>query len=404
MESKEKEKNLAYAHMLSHEEINAMPGREMKEKRTRNGKLYDLGDGHYQAVLCPQPVHAKNDQGEWEEIDHTLVQKGNEYENTSPDLSVRFSPGGVVTLNQGKYTLSWSLPGAVPAVPKEIKPEKKSVIPRQDEKINLESAVEYHELLPGVDMIARIQPNRFKDVLVFKNQQSLRPVEFHLHAPGMQLVQKEDGDVLALDGDDMIFRLPAPFAVDEQDNPVSGSAHAALKELDREYWAWIVEVDKEFAAGVALPIRLDPVVETGQASDNASMAYVTSEEESISHPVNTQEITKIAHNYPGEGECFTFLRYDTLPEIDSSYYVTAATLTMRSRSNNGGKNVYLREVRDDWDPTTITYIMATNGTVTVGDKYLEYANVGGTGTVVNFNIANQVRQWYTGTNHGLRLK
>ncbi|MBR4537363.1 MAG: carbohydrate binding domain-containing protein, partial [Clostridia bacterium] len=406
METKEKKGPEIFAHMLSREEIDALPGREMKEKRTDVGKLYDLGDGHYQAVLYPEPVHIQNAQGEWEEIDHTLVQKGDAYENTSPDLSVRFSPGGCVTLSQENHTLSWSLPDAAPVCPEEIKPEKKSDIPRQDEKIHLESAVKYQELLPGVDMLARIRPNRFKDTLVFKNQQAVRPVEFHLHAPGMRLVQKENGDVLALDGDEMIFRLPAPFAVDEQGDPIPGSAHVDLKELDRGYWAWIVSLDAAYAAHASFPISLDPVVETGRTSDAASMAYVSSANPSTSYPVNTQETTKIAHNHYSLGECYTFLRFEpnALPVIDSSYYVTAATLTMKSTSNNDDRHVYLREVLNDWNASTITYTMATNGTVNVGDKYLEYDNAGVAGSTLDFNIANQVRKWYSGTNNGLRLE
>ena len=75
METKVKNDNEIFAHMLSREEIDALPGREMKEKRTGVGKLYDLGDGHYQAVLYPEPVHVQNAQGEWEEIDHTLTRK-----------------------------------------------------------------------------------------------------------------------------------------------------------------------------------------------------------------------------------------------------------------------------------------------------------------------------------------
>ena len=405
MESKEKQEKLVYAHMLSHEEINALPGREMKEKRTQTSKLYDLGGGHYQAVLYPEPVHIKNAQGEWEEIDHTLTRKEKVLMNESSDLSVQFAPGGGIALSRGTHTLSWILPDAQPVeAEEEIPTEKKlPLFPRHPEDRVLESTVQYPELFPGVDMTAQILPGRFKDTLVFKNDQAVRPVEFHLYAPDLRLIQQENGDVLAMDEEQIIFRLPAPFAMDEQGNPVRGSAHVALKELDRGYWAWIVELDKEFAANAAFPVCLDPVVETEQTTDAVSMAYVTSKNPSTNYPA-TGYSSNIAHNNYNWGECYTFLRFDSLPVIDSSYYVTAATLTMKSTADNGGKHVYLREVLDDWSSTTITYTKATNGEVNVSDKYLEYANAGSTGTAVNFNIANQVRQWYAGTNHGLRLE
>ena len=393
--------------MLSHEELSELPGKEMPWKRTINSKIYDLGGSHYQAVLYPEPVHIRNARGEWEEIEHTLTRKGNILVNESPDLSVQFAPGGSVVLARGRYTLSWSLPAAKPVEPEEEKrpADKSQRFPRHPEGHVLESTVQYAELFPGVDMTARIMPCRFKDTLIFKNSQALRPVEFHLHAPDLRPVQQENGDVLFMNEDRMVFRLPAPFIADGQGNPVPGSAHVDLKELDRECWAWTVEPDSSFAAKAAFPIRLDPVVETERTTDAASMAYVTSVNPSVGYPA-TGYSTNIAHNHYGWGECYTFLRFEdaSLPQIDSSYYVTAATLTMISTAANGGKHVYLREVLDDWSAAAITYTQATNGEVNVGDKYLEYANANSEGTAVSFNIANQVRQWYAGTNHGLRLE
>ena len=45
------------------EEIDLLPGREVKEKRTRSSKTYALGNGLYQAVIYPDAVHYQNDKG-----------------------------------------------------------------------------------------------------------------------------------------------------------------------------------------------------------------------------------------------------------------------------------------------------------------------------------------------------
>ena len=44
----------AVAKMLSHEELSELPGKEIPWKRTVSSKTYDLGGGHYQAVLYPE--------------------------------------------------------------------------------------------------------------------------------------------------------------------------------------------------------------------------------------------------------------------------------------------------------------------------------------------------------------
>lgn len=42
---------------ISAEEMQRMLGRENREKRTRAGKIFDLGRGLHQAVLFADPVH-----------------------------------------------------------------------------------------------------------------------------------------------------------------------------------------------------------------------------------------------------------------------------------------------------------------------------------------------------------
>ena len=65
------------AKMLSQEQLSELPGKEMTEKRTINSKTYDLGGGHYQAVIYPEPVHYRNAAGEWEEMNHSLNETAN---------------------------------------------------------------------------------------------------------------------------------------------------------------------------------------------------------------------------------------------------------------------------------------------------------------------------------------
>lgn len=59
---------------LPMEELNRIPGNETKAKRTRTGKIFNLGNNRHQAVLFAEPIHYRDKTtGEWEEIDNTLI-------------------------------------------------------------------------------------------------------------------------------------------------------------------------------------------------------------------------------------------------------------------------------------------------------------------------------------------
>ena len=90
---------------------------EIKEKRTESSKTYSLGNGLYQAVLYPEPVHFKNKHGSWEEIDHSLIRNGDSLVDQNGDLSVQLSLGGSVTLKKDNYLLSWEVIDALPILP-----------------------------------------------------------------------------------------------------------------------------------------------------------------------------------------------------------------------------------------------------------------------------------------------
>ena len=70
MESK---KNRFRAHM-SVEQTDALRGTEIKEKRTRCGKVFALGGNRFQAVTYTDPVHCYNEETHvWEEIDNRFT-------------------------------------------------------------------------------------------------------------------------------------------------------------------------------------------------------------------------------------------------------------------------------------------------------------------------------------------
>ena len=192
----EKKKNKF--HRFTQEEINNLPGRALKSRRTRSSKTYSLGNGLYQSVIYPVAVHYRNERGEWEDIDHTLMQENGVCCDHSGDLAVTLAPGGCVTLKKDEHLLSWQICGAtlVEAVPENANTR----FPRHNKKLRPENKVIYSNIFPDVDFVCDLKPNQFKDTLIFKKPEALRPVEFLIRAENLVLRQAASGAVLAMCG------------------------------------------------------------------------------------------------------------------------------------------------------------------------------------------------------------
>ncbi len=263
--------------------LNVLPGQEVLEKRTRAGKVYNLGGGRYQAVLYPDPVHFRNDKGEWEEIDNSLVLKDGVLENAAAELHARFAVGGSVTLSKESKTIGWTIQDAAPVAPQAAN-DMREVYPRHTAAHRIENVVSYPALFPDIDFECRITPSQFKDTLVFKTPESVRPVTFILSAPGLALSQAPSGEVAVSADGRTIFTLPAPQALTGDGELIPGSANATLTATGRDQWAWTCALDKAFAATASFPVRLDPVVKTEQITSAMDMAVTTDKQPSTTHP------------------------------------------------------------------------------------------------------------------------
>ena len=97
--------------------------REIKEKRGRYTKHFQMTEKGAVAAVYPEPVHYEED-GEWKEIDNRLEaaeREGEEvYQNKASDLKVQFAAEAgaesLVTLEKEGKQLSWSMEGTAEAV------------------------------------------------------------------------------------------------------------------------------------------------------------------------------------------------------------------------------------------------------------------------------------------------
>lgn len=134
---------------------------EIKSLREENVKHFRLADGKYQAVAYGQPVHRKNADGVWVDIDNSLSIVGEEI--ATNNARVKFAKkitgtGNIFTLHEENHKVTFGLRGAN----KKIEGNYVNTATDFDESVGklqrlttldkLSARVIYEDILPGVDL------------------------------------------------------------------------------------------------------------------------------------------------------------------------------------------------------------------------------------------------------------
>ena len=401
---------------ISAEEMQRMPGRENREKRTRAGKIFDLGRGLHQAVLFADPVHYHSKAtGQWEEIDNTLIPvtdaAGGVYltNRANDELNVEFhSTRDVATVlmqDDNDRLLAWRLEGAQDVAPVG-RPcrEHDACDLRRDVLAHLEDEAIYRNIFPGVDLLCRVQALSFKDELIFSNKESVRPVTFVLAAPDLAPEQAENGDIefIAPTGE-TAYVLPAPFMKDSTPESIHGAVRCELiPSGEAGIWHMTYTPDEAWLANAQFPVTLDPAVISKKHSSAIEDNFITSAKPSTVQPYAGTGMT-ISNSSTNWGTSKAFVKFldSGLPQIDSSYYVTKAYFSVMTKSApTTAASILLKEVLGSWSSQTITY----NNAPALSDKALDYQYMSANSTWYTYDLSNLVRKWYGGTNYGLALE
>lgn len=419
METKDKKDGARIAaYRRRPEDIHALPGRELEEKRTEMGKFYALGENLYQLVLSGEAVHYRHKQtGKWVEIDNTLEAKPDKggrvgLENRGNGcLKVALMPTDadwMVRLENAEgQTLAWRLEtkddkatgrgGFVqPFVRAHIKARGTGIPVRAEAALTQASSeAAYEEILPGADMRCRIEGTTFKEDVVFKTREVAGPVSFEVEAKGLALRLLQDQSAQALDDScRQAFALPAPHMEDSEGN--AGSVTVTLTELGDGRWRLTYTPDEKFLSRAVYPVILDPTVKTTDHSTTALKKNLvkSATPETVFAGVATATVEEGQNGAP---KSIGFYKFEQayLPPIDSSYYVMDATLTLTS--SNRTPTLYLNEVLEDWSAETLTYANKPAMQEMCADALVS----GGANTM---NITNLVRRWYEGANYGFAVQ
>ena len=400
------------------EEMNRMPGQEERGRRTRSSKVFSLGRGLYQAVMYPEPVHFMNKKtGELQEIDNTLVpvtdNAGSVYlmNRCNDEMKVEFhnaqDAAMILLQNEDGRLLGWKLEDAQEVQPHivahaQVQHSDKDL--RRNVLDQLDGEVVYENIYPDVNLNCSVQSLHFKDYFTFNTAESIRPLSFLLSMPDMIPEKQPDGSIqiIAPTGE-IAFTLPCPFMQDAAIEANFGSVDVNVTPTEEAFtWRVTYVPDMEWMQSAQFPIILDPAVITKDHSTAIEDNFVTSKKTTTVQLYNATNMI-VSYNHSTWGTSRSYIKFlpSDLPTIDSSYYITKATFSVKTKTAPTAKaSIYLKEVLGDWSSRTITYANAP----ALADKPLDYQYMETNNTWYNYDISNLVRKWYDGQNYGFALE
>ncbi|HEU4347706.1 MAG TPA: DNRLRE domain-containing protein, partial [Actinoplanes sp.] len=244
--------------------------RELTDRRTANGKVFELSDGRVQAEVSTEPVHYRDGQGRWQEVDTRVAGsdrpgfgKGavrNGFGALFGDRSDR-----LVRVEAGGRHVELGLPGA-----------PRAVVPTVGG-----STVTYPGAAGGADVQYVVTAGAVKERIVLRERPA-GPVsyEFTLRTGGVEAVQRPDGSVVFVrrGGGAPVFTIPRPVMFDGRDDAGSPLGRASSEQVTQRVVqrgaqttitvtpdaAWLQAAERHYPVVVDPTIKIEPTIPNAQ--------------------------------------------------------------------------------------------------------------------------------------------
>ncbi len=423
---------------------------EVEELRSEYAKHYRHVDGTYTATLYSEPVHYKDKNGDWQDIDNTLKLNSDKksasgkatYTVASSDIDIRipqdFGNNQKLTIEKDGFAIGMGIRTAqtgnfISAEPidnerlsgvkaeinnnyvahekdtlsSDANTEKLTVSEKNKQKMKLDkrvSAVSYNEVFPDTDLEYVITSSKIKESIIVNEKQDEYTYQFTMDLGGLVPVPQENGSIhlkKSVKDKESVFVIEAPYMFDANEE-ISHNVVMTLENniltvtADKE---WINAEEREF------PITIDPTVTVEETSIRDTYVGYYFENSNFSD-----------ENYLGVGNGIATLRRSyikfELPAVPEGSIITNASLHLVQKDLDYDKTdrqfcVIDLTGKPAWNAETITWKNQPINKEKIefnesGEiKKLDFQEVvPGYDRTYTFDITKAVKYWYEGDNNG----
>ena len=397
---------------------------EVNSLREENVKHFRLSNGSYEAVVYPYAVHRKDSNGEWQNIDNSLILQsdGTVSKYITSDSRVRFncsleSDMDLVTLSENGYSISMALLEDRFLSKDTLNGESTQITVTNSPKNQFNGSladihsltsqnnntVVYSNIRANTDIEYELIGNAIKEKIVVNSPSADYTYRFQFQLVGLGATLEDDGTVVLYDLQDgqEKYNIPAPYMYD------SNGIHSTDVTYDLDFikdGVYILEVnaDSEWinADERVFPVVIDPTISPSR------VVYDTYTYSSYPDDNYGYDEELWVSNYRT-----SYIKITNLPTLPSGASINNARMYVSYYYyiTSGSLVVSAHQVLESWSETGLKYSNApqvsstslSSATLTASSSITETAP----GTAY-FTITDLVRDWYDGTsaNNGIALK
>lgn len=377
---------------------------EVIDRREETVKHFRTEDGSFTAVQYNVPVHEKDENGEWQDIDNTLSESGSEYATSNARVKFAKKTTGnetLFTLHEGNRKITMSLSGANKKVAGQVTntqtefPEDATQLQKLMTLDKLSSKILYPDILDGVDLEYVVNSGDIKENIIVKERADSYSYTFEVKLNNLEAVLCEDGSVAISDPDtdEIVYTIPKGYMYDANDEYSEAVTYVLVNEGGGKYTltvladaAWINDEERAF------PVTVDPPI-TASSQVGMTDTYIDS-----ANPITTYysaTTLKVGRTASGITQV-SLWKLNSMPSIPANAYIVSAELSLKltSVSALSSDKIGAYIVTTDWfTNSAYSWSVANLTTLCAEARLIDYATMQNvtSGSVVTWDITSAYR-------------
>ena len=363
--------------------------------RDENIKHFKLSDGTTKAVAYATPVHYKDTDGNWIDIDNALTLNGSEYTaNNKSEIKFANKSGssGLISIKDGEYKIDFT-PLNTNKVSVEIEnPQENNSRKFDDVKKlnNLVSYATYKNIYDGIDLEYVLVGNNIKENIIVNEKQESYEFSFEIKLSKLNAELINNAVVLTDNTTgEQVYEIPAPYMLDAGGGYSSDVEYTLTQNSEWKYTLtvtanpeWINNTERQ------LPVKIDPTFSATTGTISDSTLYPNG------NTISDMPFLTVSNEYT------SYVNISLLPTLPKDAYLTDATLSLKCIGANDGLyiGVYGSNMTNLCD-----YNYITSRTIETEDENgnIITKKVYGEDGWISWDIYDTVNTWYNnGTTSG----
>jgi len=356
---------------------NSIVVEEIINLRDEYTKHFRNEDGSITAASYPQPIHYLDEDGNWKDIDNTLIEeiiydtsltfdyfsnnKNNLNKNqnseflklkNNPNIGTLFSKKAdneeLIKVNIEGHEISWSIENVSSASGKITNHKSKD----KYNLTNLTNRIIYEEVFLHIDLIYYIASSNLKEEFHIKSKTDITSFVYNVTTD--LKATKTDHDLVIFrdefDEDIMIFQNPYMYDSAEESG-ITFNTVVEIEETETGYkLTYLLDEEWLNSEERVYPIIVDPYITNAKTRSNILDTYVHPNDAASHNHVN-QDRLFIGNR---EGGSRAFMDWGSLPSINGTITNAAFDFNYFQGTSTWGP-IQIYKVNSAWDSYTITW-------------------------------------------------